>query len=180
MTTHRLPISADDLGGIEYVYRAFYSMGPLIRYSPFGIAGGTVQPTYAELMTATDEAGNERGFLANEANFGSIRDLQRRNLIVPIVGNFSGPKAIRSVGRYLKDHDVNVSAFYLSNVEEYLLQDNTWGTFCANVASLPVDRTSTFIRSARSNGPSGLAEGFTSDLKPIQDEVRQCSTSPRF
>ena len=27
-----------------------------------------------------------------------VRDLQRRNLIVPVVGNFGGPKALRAVG----------------------------------------------------------------------------------
>src|SRR5207249_12062757 len=102
MTTHRFPLLDEDLNGIEYVYRAFYSMGPEIRYSPFGTAGGTIQPTYAELMAATDETGMPRGFLSSEAAFAAVRDFHRRNTIVPIVGNFAGPKAIRSIGGYLK------------------------------------------------------------------------------
>lgn len=44
-------------------------------------------------------------------------------MIVPIVGNCAGPKAIRSVATYLKQHDAVVSAFYLSNVEQYLRRD---------------------------------------------------------
>ena len=179
MTVHHLPLPEDDLKGIEYVYRAFYSMGPLIQYSPVGIAGSSVQPTYAELMQANDGWGNERGFLASEANFSAIRDHERRNLIVPVVGNFSGPKAIRAVGRYLRDHKVTVSAFYVSNVEEYLRGDGTWNIFCGNVATLPLDRYSTFIRSVRISGPAALSEDFTSELKPIMEETRSCAANPR-
>ena len=32
-----------------------------------------------------------------------------------------------------------VTAFYLSNVEQYLRQDGLWTAFCANVAALPLD-----------------------------------------
>ncbi len=39
-----------------------------------------------------------------------------------------------------------MSAFYLSNVEQYLRQDNKWTAFCRNSASLPLDETSVFIR----------------------------------
>jgi hypothetical protein len=66
---------------------------------------------------------------------------------VPVVGNFGGPKAIRAVGKYLKERGATVTAFYLSNVEQYLNQDGIWGNFCGNVASLPLDAASTFIRS---------------------------------
>jgi len=76
-------------------------------------------------------------------------------LIVPIVGDFAGPKAIQAVARYLKQHDAFVSVFYLSNVEQYLFQqDNDWSKFYRNVATLPVDSTATFIRSVF-NGLAG-------------------------
>ena len=132
------------------MYRAFFKFGPKIQYSSTGSFGGSLQPTYADLMTATDGAGEARGYLANEENFQFMKDLETRNLLVPVVGNFGGPKAIRAVGKYLKDRKgATVSAFYLSNVEQYLRQDGIWGNFCANVATLPLDETSTFIRPAR-------------------------------
>ena len=71
-------------------------------------------------MTATDEAGVHWSYLATEANFAFMKDLQARNLVVPVVGDFGGPKAIRHVAAYLKAHNATVSAFYLSNVEQYL------------------------------------------------------------
>src|SRR6202163_920324 len=162
-TSHGFELSDDDLRGIEYVYRAFFMFGPSIQYSPFGLTGGTVQPTYAALMAATDESGQPRGFLSTEEGFGFVKTLESRNLIVPVIGNFAGSKAIRTVGTYLKQRGATVSAFYLSNVEEYLRRDGIWQDFCANVSQLPLDGTSTFIRSVRS--PSGDAsDGLRSEL----------------
>jgi hypothetical protein len=162
-TNHRFELSDDDLRGIEYVYRAFFMFGPSIQYSPFGLTGGTVQPTYAALMAATDESGRARGFLSTEEGFAFVKTLESRNLIVPVIGNFAGSKAIRTVGTYLKQRGATVSAFYLSNVEEYLRRDGIWQDFCANVSQLPLDGTSTFIRSVRS--PSGdPSDGLRSEL----------------
>ena len=48
--------------------------------------------------------------------------MEQKNLLIPLVGNFGGPKAIRAVGTYLKEHGAIVGAFYLSNVEQYLFR----------------------------------------------------------
>ena len=171
-TRHAFDLSEDDLRGIEYVYRAFFMFGTSIQYSPFGLTGGTVQPTYAALMAATDESGQPRSFLAAEETFAFVKNLETRNLIVPVVGNFAGAKAIRSVGAYLKQKGALVSAFYLSNVEEYLRRDGIWQDFCANVSELPRDGTSTFIRSVRT--PTGdPADGLRSELTPMS-AIRNC------
>jgi hypothetical protein len=39
-----------------------------------------------------------------------------------------------------------VTAFYLSNVEQYLFMGENWKKFYANVAALPLDSKSVFIR----------------------------------
>jgi hypothetical protein len=161
---HGLPLSARDVEGIEYVYHAFYSRGFEIRYSP----------SYAELMTQTDNAGLPRSYLADEANFAFLKDLETKNLVVPVVGDFAGPKAIRAVGAYLKAHDRTVKAFYLSNVEQYLFQENKWAAFCRNVATLPLDLSSTFIRATRGAG-AGFGVGFVTSLGAISAEIRECS-----
>ena len=100
------------------------------------------------------------------------------NLIVPVVGNFGGPTALRAVGAYLKQHGLTVSAFYVSNVEQYLRQDGIWDRFCANAATLPVDATSTFIRSARGGfggvGRGGIG-GFSAELSPMAPELAGCA-----
>ena len=65
---------------------------------------------------------------------------------MPLVGDFGGDHAIRAVGQYLREHDATVTAFYTSNVEQYLFQGDAWKKFFGNVATLPLDEHSTFIR----------------------------------
>jgi hypothetical protein len=161
--THGFPLSAEDRRGIEYVHSAFHARGFAVR--PL--------PTYADLMTATDDAGASRSYLATESGFAFLKELESNNLVVPATGDFGGPKAIRAVGAYLKAHGGTVSAFYLSNVEQYLSQDGKSGAFCRSVATLPLDASSTFIR-ASNQGSGGFAGGFVSSLGQIAVEVKSC------
>ncbi len=163
VNVHRLPLRTGDLSAIRTIYQAFYYSGVAVR--PF--------PTYADLMAATDGEGVERSFLASEEAFGFVKDLEVRNLVVPIVGDFAGPKAVRAIGAYLRAQGVAVSAFYLSNVEQYLYPLDRWETFCRSVATLPLQPSSTFIRSA-SGGGFGRGGGFVSSLGSIADDVRSC------
>jgi len=170
---HQLPLSADDLDGIEYVYRNFYWFGPSITYnSSTGGGRRSSMATYAALMTVADDAGMATSYLGSEEGFGFIRELEQKNLIVPVVGNFGGPKALRAVGAYVREHGAVVGAFYLSNVEQYLNQDGIWSQFCANVASMPLDESSTFIRSG--GGGFGWGGGLTNRLGAMAAETRAC------
>ncbi|MEO5896981.1 MAG: hypothetical protein ABIS06_14905 [Vicinamibacterales bacterium] len=174
-----LPLDDQDLKGIEYVAYQFYWWGPGITYSSSGGGrGGRNMPTYFDLMVSTDADGRNRGYLANEDSFRVLKDLHQKNLLVPLVGNFGGSKAIRSVGKYIKDHGGIVTAFYLSNVEQYLDRQGIWPAFCENAGSLPVDDASFFIRSVRSGpGGSGFGGGFgmlTNQLGSIAKETKSC------
>jgi hypothetical protein len=140
----RLQLTDDDQKTVDYIYNVFFSIGPDLNYSSVG--PGPNGPTYSQLMTLTDRSGQNWSYLSNEERFRRVKEMQRKNLVVPIVGDFSGPKAIRMVARYLRDHDAVVNAFYLSNVEMYILPSQQWKSFCMNVAALPVDGSSTFIR----------------------------------
>lgn len=161
--THGFPLSTEDLNGIESIYKAFYRSGFAVR--PW--------PTYAELMTQTDGVGGSRSYLAAESGFALLKRLESRNLVVPVVGDFGGPKAIRVVGPYLKAHRATVTAFYLSNVEQFLYQGK-WMAFCRNVATLPLDSSSTFIRSS-SGGFGYRGRQFVSSLGQMPAEVAACS-----
>ncbi len=178
--THKFGLSADDLDGIDTIYGVFFQYGPGINYSarPIGFGGGGGNggmPNYVDLMTATDQQGRNavgmnRSFLGSEENYKFIREMEKKNLLVPLVGNFAGPKAIRSVGKYLKEHDAIVSAFYLSNVEQYLFMDGIADNFFENVKTLPVDATSTFLRSGRPGG--GFGGGFGGGLESMLSSIQ--------
>ena len=178
---HGFALSDDDLSGLEYVYKAFYEGGPDLNYSfPNGgfFRGGNF-PNYADLMSETDGHGEHRSYLASEDQFRALSEIEKNNAIVPIVGNFSGPKALRAVGEYLRQHNATVTAFYTSNVEMYLFQQgDDWKKFYSNVATLPVTEKSTFIRSVSNRGlrfqfrNSAPGARASTRLNPIADLIR--------
>ena len=174
--TRHLPLTPDDLKGIEYVYGTFSLYGPGLSYwSSGGRGGGRGAPTYWDLMVEGDGKGQYRSYLSSDENFSVVRDLHKKNLLVPVVGNFAGPKALRAVARYLKEREATVSAFYLSNVEQYLSRENTWSTFCGNASTLPLDESSFFIRSVR-DGTFGPGVGLDSRLGSMPEQLKECAT----
>ena len=176
---HRLALPKADLDGIEYVFRsAFYKEGPELGYALTGSGRVGMVPSYAELMAMTDASGKRWSYLSSEDRYAFVRSLQLKNLIVPVVGNFGGAKALRSVGGYVRRLNERVNTFYLSNVEQYLRQDGIWDAFCANVASMPLDASSTFIRSARGGGSGGRGGvNFLSSLGSMMSETRSCTAA---
>ena len=178
---HKFALSEDDLKTIDYVYFAFYTAGPYLNYSFTPQRGGFAgrrMPTFGELMAQTDEAGESRSFLATEANFRFLRDMHRRNMIVPLVGDFAGDKTLRAVGAYVRERNATITAFYTSNVEQYLFQQgDDWRRFFGNVASLPVDDRSTFIRAVFNytylrDQPPGPGPRSVTLLHPIAEAVK--------
>jgi hypothetical protein len=154
-TRHRWPISDADLAGTMHVYEAFFDQGPDIRYSMrSSFRRGRPFPTFAELMTAADTQGIARSFLASEEAYRAVRDLELRNLVVPVVGDFSGTRALAGVGTFLRGHGLTVAVFYASNVEMYLFRGDGWKTFYRNLSALPIDGRSVLVRSVfRGLGP---------------------------
>jgi hypothetical protein len=166
---HGFPLTAEDGRNLKYVYRAFFSEGLDLRYSfPRQQFGARWFPSYVELMEATDLTGLNHSYVANEQNFRTLREFERNNLLVPIVGDFGGDKAIRAVGRYLAEHGAIVNCFYTSNVEQYLFQSDAWQHYYSNVATLPLNVNSTFIRAYFDAGfrfPPGIV---TPDLHSVE------------
>ena len=170
---HRLHLSDADLDGIEYVYDRLYWFGPSITWASTAGVGRMASelPTFADLMRQTDTNGRELSFLATEGRFAFVKDLQSRNLIVPVVGNFAGPKALRAIGAYVRAQGATIDAFYVSEVEPYLVHDGIWPAFCANVATLPADEESVLIRPSLSS--LGVGNWKETRLVPMR-EVTSC------
>ncbi|MGQ0765336.1 MAG: LIC_10091 family protein [Gemmatimonadota bacterium] len=176
-------LTDEEVGGLDYVHEAFYMAGPDLTYN-FGTGRrggggfGRSMPSYGRLMMETDADGVFRSYLANEENYGVLRDLQLRNMIVPVTGDFGGPRALRAVGDWVRRHDATITAFYTSNVEQYLFQSEpVWRAFFQNVETLPTDSSSTFIRALFNMGWqfSGSTPGPRSVtvLCPIRTHTRE-------
>jgi hypothetical protein len=172
--SHHFRLSVEDAGTIDYVYKAFVAGGPEIRYSFPNQYSWRRFPSYSELMLETDANGKNHSYIASEENFQTMKNLESENRIIPIVGDFAGDKAMRSVARYLKQHGAAVTAFYTSNVEFYLFQSDDWRRFYNNVAELPVDRNSVFIRAyfnnyglRYANGPNARSETLVDGIQDL-------------
>jgi hypothetical protein len=147
--THGFKFTQDESEQLKWVFDNFFAYGPSIttRAGSGGGGGGVNQTTFADLTGySNDASGTPRSFLSSEENYAYVKDLHTRNLIVPVSGDFAGPKALRSMGAWLQSRGATVSAFYVSNVEQYLFQDGKAQMFYDNVATLPVNDSSVFIR----------------------------------
>lgn len=170
-------LSEEDEAGIRHVADTFANSGPDMSYTFIGgygnFGGFRGMPTYSELMTESDGISRNWNFLATDEQFRMIQQMQKNNLVVPLVGDFAGPRALRSVGRYAKEYGADVREFYTSNVEQYLFQDDeNWKRFYENVAALPVDSTSAFIRYVL-NGGGAFRFGFRRQRRSVTSPIDQ-------
>jgi hypothetical protein len=170
--TRGLPLSKEDLDGIEAVYHAFYWYGPRITWSSSTRGIDAPGVSYADLMMTRDSvSGEERSYLATEDAFLFLKGMQSRNLVVPVVGDFAGPKALRSVGAWVRGRGAAVTAFYLSNVENYLVRGGVWPSFCANVATFPLEEGSVFIRPMGAGTVRLVAATMTVGGVPVRNPI---------
>lgn len=159
LDAHGLELTPHDREWIRYALTAFYSDGPEIHYArlrPTDVPG----PRYRVLMTEVDVSGQPQSYLASEEAFAFVKELHARNLIVPVVGDFAGPTALRRAGEYARQHGEVVRLFYASNVEVYLNRARQQA-FCANLATMPHDSRSWFV-------VSKSMQTFSSKLKACQ------------
>jgi hypothetical protein len=145
------PLDANDKKTLELSHRAFYK-GQLDLRFELQQKNGRVYPPLRELLAAKDLAGNKAGFLASEDAFRSVQAMQREHRIVPVVGDFAGDRAMPGVAAVIREKGLTVNAFYVSNVEQYLFENNVWAKWVKNVAALPTDDKSLFIRAYLDQG----------------------------
>src|SRR5205823_6388050 len=142
-----LPLSPEELQVVDRYRAEFVAEALDVQFSSWNRNNRSNYPTLRRLLLETDRSGRRANFLASEDAFQYVKSMQARNLIIPVVGNVAGPKAVASIARYARDHGERVSAFYLSNVEQYLMRDNAFVPFMDNLKRLPRDEKSVIIRS---------------------------------
>jgi hypothetical protein len=136
--------AGDDDEKIEYIFNVFLKGGPRMDYTYASATPNNALPSYYNLMVATDGRGKNWAYLDTEDRYQYLRQLQQKNLIIPLVADFGGKKTIQEIGKYLKQHGALVSVFYISNVEEYI--EDKWDQYRANLAALPTDESTLLIR----------------------------------
>jgi hypothetical protein len=140
-------LSATDLQTIQRFHATFIAAGPSLRFNSFGRAPQPYYPDFRRLARELDRNGRQASFLAHEADFRIVKELEDRNLIVPVVGDFAGTRALAGIAEWMIASHDRLSAFYTSNVEQYLFRDGGFDTFAKTIGRFPVDAKSVFIRS---------------------------------
>jgi hypothetical protein len=142
-----LPLSEADIATIKRIHSTFLGNGLSLRFTTFNRAPRPYYPTYRQLLLERDLTGRQANYLAREQDFQFLKSLQERNLIIPVVGDLSGDHALAAIGNYLAERGEQVSAFYTSNVEFYLMRQGGFDRFVENAARLPRGERSVVIRS---------------------------------
>jgi hypothetical protein len=152
MQDFKFPLSRDDQVSLEHVYRSFRNQGLDIGFDIDGMWNQRFGPlpNLKEITLQKDPKGKQGNFLASVEDYDFVRNMHRRNLIIPVVGDFGGKKALASIGQYLKKHGYTVTVFYASNVEIVLFDfgmSSSFPDFVENIRQLPTNDGSLLIRS---------------------------------
>jgi hypothetical protein len=158
--TYGVGLSPSDLSQIRRIHVAFVDWGLDVRYNArasntelgrpllSGSGRGNLNTVvWRNLLLQTDLGGAQRNYLASRTAFHYLKEMHRRNRIVPVVGDLGGRHALPSIGHEIERRGLRVSAMYVSNVEQYLMQGPGFHRFAQTVVALPFDDHSVIIRS---------------------------------
>ncbi|MCA9640560.1 MAG: hypothetical protein H6718_04600 [Polyangiaceae bacterium] len=137
-------LSSKDLETLRDTHGAFAKQGLDLRFE-LHQKNGRHYPSLRELLEAKSEGGTG-SFLGSADEFAFLRDMQEQHRIVPIVGDFAGDQALAKIAEELERRKLTVSVFYTSNVEQYLMEPETWKRWVRNIQALPSSDHSQFIR----------------------------------
>jgi hypothetical protein len=168
-----VPLSDQDLTTIAGFHAQFIQAGLSLQFQSAGRPPQWNYPTYRDLIVDTDSAGKQASFLASEDAFQFVKGIEGRDLVIPIVGDLSGPTALAAIGKLLASRGERLTAFYASNVEFYLQREGTYPKFVANLRQIPHAPNAVIIRSIfqRFNAAGRRPkDNSISELQPI-DEV---------
>ena len=158
-----VPLSDTDQATIDRIHDTFMDAGLALQFTSFGRPPRPGYPTLRDLLRETNRAGTPASYLAHEAGFQYVKELQRRNRVIPVVGDLAGTHALRAIGRDARARGLVVRVLYASNAEDYVMRDGGFSRWVENVRALPSDERSVLVRSWF--GWGGLAQsvpGYTS------------------
>src|SRR5262249_34068693 len=159
-----LPLTMPDYATIERFHHAFTDAGLSLKFESRGRPPRDVYPTYRDLLLATDRAGRSWNYLAAERDYLFVKSLQAQDLVVPVVGDLGGTRALSAIADLMTTRGDRLSALYISNVETYLY-GGKYSQFVNNVRRLPRNGQSVIIRS------TFRASVSASEIEPLAEFV---------
>ncbi len=145
--SYGVPLDARDRATLERFHHSFQNERLDLRFTSLGRPPRAGYPNLRELILERDLTGKRVSYLASEEDWRYLKDLEGRGLVVPVVGDLAGRHALAAIGRDAAALGLDVSALYVSNVEQYIWRDGTFAQFAQNAAGLPRNGRSVLIRS---------------------------------
>ena len=142
-----VPLDDEAHRTIAAIHDRFILDGLDLRFETHGRMPMPYYPTFRDLLLETDGSGRQSSYLAREEDFRFVREMQQRNLVIPVVGNLAGDHALVAIGRDAAARGLRISTLYASNVEFYLMRDGSFARWARTVAALPRDSRSVIVRS---------------------------------
>jgi hypothetical protein len=127
-------------------------------------------PTFARLIRSRDRLGHPAHFLAREEWYRAVRDAQLGDRILPLVGDFAGPRALPAFGTWLRRRGFAVGVFYASDVEFFLLRSGRFSDYVGHLSTLPWAEEAVLIRTSTReiDHPDRLpGDSSTTILRPV-------------
>ena len=152
-----IPLTDRDRTTIDRFHRRFIAEGLSLQFNTAGRPPQYDYPDWRTLLLEVDRSGTRRSFLASEDDFQFVKRMQKEDRIVPVVGDLSGETALTAIARFLAQSDLQVAAFYTSNVEFYLFRDGRFADFIDNLRRLPRLPGSLIVRSVFRAGGAAAA-----------------------
>lgn len=149
--TWGVTLNAADRKAMEVMARQLHERQLELRFE-LHEKKGRRYPTLRELLEEDEPGGVKRGFLATEEAFRFVQRMQREHRVIPVVGDFAGDRAMPALAELLKNKGMPVTTFYVSNVEQYLLEPKVWEKWRRNVAALPAREDAVLVRAYLDQG----------------------------
>ncbi|MBM3773157.1 MAG: hypothetical protein FJW27_18100 [Acidimicrobiia bacterium] len=165
LRAHGVPLSPQDLQTIARFHSEFIEAGLELQFRSHGRPPNVYYPTLRALLMATDRAGRRWSYLDSEEAYRFVRMLHGQHAIIPVVGDLSGPHALKAIAAELRANRSALSVIYVSNVENYLSRGRRFRAFVENLQALPRQPRALLIRSIFGGGPS------VSEVQSVDDLI---------
>ncbi|MEQ1896686.1 MAG: hypothetical protein ABL971_04770 [Vicinamibacterales bacterium] len=162
-----VPLSAEDQAAIARFHQSFLERGLGLQFQSFGRPPQGFYPSYRDLMLEDDAAGAPAHFLASERGYVVVRDLQRADAVIPVVGDLAGTRALAAIAKRVEADGRTVSAIYASNVEYYLFGADRFDAFVANLTRMPRVPGAVLIRAIFSTAGGRARPGYGSESRAV-------------
>lgn len=133
-----MTLDAQDRSHLAEILQSFFEQQLEIKFRGTSRPSWLKLPNYRELLVERSPSGRFGHYLASQEDYDRVRALERARRVVPVVGDFAGPHALKAIGAELESRGERVVAFYLSNVEFYLFRSGAFERFLQNLSALPL------------------------------------------